>query len=184
MKKRRKKWNRKKKYVVSLIATLIILSSIYLMTVLLGDAVNKNALDLSGPYDVIRVVDGDTIIADIDGTETRIRLIGIDTPESVSEEAERNTPEGEVASEYMKKLLEGGSVYLEYDSELTDTYGRTLCYVYLHDRATMVNELLVRNGYARTLTIEPNTKYRERLYAAELSAKSSSSGFWETGFFK
>ena len=84
MKKRRKKWNRKKKYVVSLIATLIILSSIYLMTVLLGDAVNKNALDLSGPYDVIRVVDGDTIIADIDGTETRIRLIGIDTPESVS----------------------------------------------------------------------------------------------------
>lgn len=58
-------------------------------------------------------------------------------PESVSEEAEKNTPEGEVASEYMKNLLEGGSVYLEYDSELTDTYGRTLCYVYLHDKAAM-----------------------------------------------
>ncbi|MBQ9305217.1 thermonuclease family protein [Butyrivibrio sp.] len=90
-------------------------------------------------------------------------------PESVSEETEKNTPEGEVASEYMKNLLEGGSVYLEYDSELTDTYGRTLCYVYLHDKETMVNELLVRNGYARTLTIKPNTKYRERLYAVEVS---------------
>ena len=184
MKKKRKKWNRKKKYIVSFIATLIILSAIYLMTVLIRETANRDALDLSGPYDVIRVVDGDTIIADIDGVETRIRLIGIDTPESVSEEAERNTPEGEVASEYLKNLLEGGSVYLEYDSELMDTYGRTLCYVYLHDKNTMVNELLVRNGYARTLTIEPNTKYREKLYAAELSAKSSSSGFWETGFFK
>ena len=77
-------------------------------------------------------------------------------PESVSEEAEKNTPEGEVASEYMKNLLEGGSVYLEYDSELTDTYGRTLCYVYLHNKETMVNEFLVKNGYARTLTIRPN----------------------------
>ena len=52
------------------------------------------------------------------------------------------------------------------------------------DKETMVNELLVRNGYARTLTIKPTTKYQERLYAAELSAKKSSSRLWKTSVFK
>ena len=94
-----------------------------------------------------------------------------------------NTEEGKEASAYTTNLLEGNTVYLEYDQETLDEYGRTLCYVYLHDKSTMVNEILLKNGYARTMTIEPNTKYKERLAAAELLAKETKAGFWGTGFF-
>ncbi len=115
--------------------------------------------------------------------QTRIRLIGIDTPESVSEDTERNTPEGEEASTFTRNLLEGRRVYLEYDKELKDAYDRTLCYVYLDDGKTMVNELLIEQGFARTMTIEPNTKYAKRLSDAEKTAREGHSGFWGTGFF-
>ena len=74
-------------------------------------------------------------------------------------------------------------MYLEYDQELTDEYGRTLCYVYLHDKTTMLNELLLKQGYARTMTIEPNVKYEERFFSAEQLAKATGQGFWGTGFF-
>lgn len=125
---------------------------------------------LSGPYEVTRIVDGDTIIVNIDGIETRIRLIGIDTPESVSPDEELNTPEGEEASARMIEIIESANfeVYLEYDEEVHDKYERTLAYVYILDNNgdyllpgsfVMVEEILLREGYADTLRIEPNTRY-------------------------
>ena len=183
----RRKKSRRKKYMLSLIATLLILAMIYVAYIAIRDMLAESAYDerLSGPYEVAYVVDGDTIIVNMDGAETRVRLIGIDTPESVADESyKENTPEGEEASKYSTNLLSGNSVYLEYDTEKQDSYGRTLCYVFLSDKKTMANELILKNGYARTMAIEPNTKYQTRLAAAELSAKQSRAGFWGTGYYQ
>ena len=148
------------------------------------DAEPEN-IELYGPYDVVRVVDGDTLIVKIDSDKVRVRLIGVDTPESVADGVHKqNTPEGDVASEYTKSLLEGGRVYLEYDVEHFDQYDRTLAYVYLSDKETMVNELLISEGYARTVRIEPDVKYYERLSGLEKEACNNNKGFWGTGFFK
>lgn len=138
---------------------------------------------LNGTYEVIRVVDGDTIIVDVDGEEVRVRLIGVDTPESVSTDESQNTTEGKEASEYTTEQLTGKPVYLEYDEGLTDTYERTLAYVYLEDGKTMFNKTLLEQGYARVMTVEPNTKYEEEFEALEAAAEEAGAGFWGTGFF-
>ena len=126
---------------------------------------------LEGPYDVTRVVDGDTIVVNIDGEDTKVRMIGIDTPESVASDESRNTPEGVIASDYTKSILEGTKVYLEYDQELYDQYGRTLAYVFKEDKRTMIQEELLAEGYARVMTVEPNTKYVKTFEALESKAK-------------
>lgn len=116
---------------------------------------------LNGPYHVVRIIDGDTIVVDIGGQNTTIRLIGVDAPESVHPDEEQNTPEGIAASNWMEELLSGKSVFLEYDVELYDTYGRTLAYVYLEDATTMVNLMLLEENQAECMIIAPNTKYED-----------------------
>lgn len=108
---------------------------------------------------VVRVVDGDTIIVLLDGEETRVRFIGIDTPESVHVDDTKNTSEGDVASDYTKALLRGAEIYLEFDVEMYDIYDRVLAYVYLGD--LFVNAHLVEEGYAVPKAFAPNTKYKE-----------------------
>lgn len=137
----------------------------------------KSVPELHGLYDVVRVVDGDTIIVDIDGAETRVRLIGVDTPESVHPDDTLNSERGKIASDYTSALLTGKQVYLEYDKEMTDKYGRTLAYVFLSDK-TMVEEELLKSGMAEVLTIEPNSKYTSYFECLEDEAKRSGSGFW------
>lgn len=133
---------------------------------------------LYGEYKVIRVVDGDTIDVDIGGEETRVRLIGVDTPESVHPDENRNTDEGETAADGLRELLEGEKVYLEYDVAVTDKYGRTLAYVYLSDRKTMVNKLLLENGLAQVMPVQPNSKYSEDFYKLQTRARKAGAGFW------
>ena len=112
---------------------------------------------------LVRVVDGDTYIVELNGEEKRIRLIGVNTPESVAPaDYAENTAEGERVSEIVKnKLREGDTLLLEYDTERTDKYDRTLAYVYLPD-GTMIQEWLLENGYAEVMTIPPNVRYAER----------------------
>jgi len=113
--------------------------------------------------ELVRVVDGDTIIVLQDTEEIYVRLIGIDTPESVNPDESKNTEEGIQASEHTKELLSDvDTVYLEYDVETEDDYGRTLAYVYYYNadnNCIMLNEKIMADGYADTLTIQPNTKY-------------------------
>lgn len=140
-------------------------------------------VELHGPYDVARVVDGDTIMVTIDHENVKVRLIGMDTPESVHPDKKKNTEEGKQASAWVKDLLKGQQIYLEYDVGQTDRYGRTLAYVYLADQKTMVNRLLLEEGLAQTMTIQPNTKYANQFHTLQVKAREEKKGFWKTGFF-
>lgn len=125
-----------------------------------------------------RVVDGDTVVVDIgDGDET-VRLIGIDTPETVKPD----TPVecyGPEASALTKELLpEGTRVRLVRDVEPRDAYGRLLAYVYRVDDGLFVNLHLVEVGAATPLTFEPNDTYADRFVAAARAAERTGLGLW------
>jgi micrococcal nuclease len=125
--------------------------------------------------EVTRVVDGDTIEVEIGGEADDVRLIGVDTPETVKpgEPVQCFGPE---ASEFTKDLLEDESVRLVLDRERRDVYDRLLAYVYLRD--LFVNAELVGEGYARTLEIEPNTAHAEQLARLERAAGAAGLGLW------
>lgn len=112
-----------------------------------------------------RVVDGDTIICyDKDGNKLRVRLTGINAPESVHPDEEMNTEEGKQASEFLKELLEDTEyVYLEYDVEQFDQYDRTLAYVWIEEDGEylMLNEIMLSEGYAEPVFVKPNLKYAD-----------------------
>lgn len=124
---------------------------------------------------VKRVVDGDTIeLANGD----RVRYIGVDTPESVKP----NTPVECFAKEAMKRnqeFVEGKKVRLVRDVSDVDTYGRLLRYVYVGD--IFVNEVLVREGYARVSTFPPDVQYAELFLSAEQEAHLLKRGLWADG---
>ena len=135
-----------------------------------------------GPYEVVKVVDGDTLKLMINGEKKNVRLIGIDTPESVHPTEEKNVPEGTLASDHTKELVGDSEVYIEYGTEPQDRYGRPLCYVYLPD-GTMLNEKILEDGYAKVLIVGKNKEYKERFYEIQDEAKAEGRGLWPTGVF-
>lgn len=121
---------------------------------------------------LVRVVDGDTIVVDINANEYSVRLIGINTPESVHPEEDRNCAEGITASEYTKDLLKDVEVlYLQTDISDTDKYDRLLRYVWLEIpndcndleeiRTKMLNGILVEHGVAEVATYPPDVLHKE-----------------------
>jgi len=112
---------------------------------------------------VLRVVDGDTIVVNYNGVEEKVRLIGVDTPESVHPDSDRNTEAGVLASDYTKEKLEGRQVELEFDVQQRDVYGRLLAYVYVD--GVMFNKTLLEDGVANLATYPPNVKYVEEFTA-------------------
>lgn len=149
---------------------------------------------------LIRVVDGDTIVVQriVGGVpvEVRVRLIGLDTPESVHEDETRNNEWGQKASKHTKELLKDVSnVYLQYDQSKNDPYGRELCYVWLSDNIDvdnmqdvankMLNAIIIRDGYAKDKVFLPNTAYADIFAQLCEEAKESLAGLWsEDGFVK
>lgn len=136
---------------------------------------NSNGIDLSRLEKSVvkRVVDGDTFELT---NGQKVRLIGVNTPESVKQ----NSPVeyfGQESSNYTKKMLTGKTVFLEKDAGDKDKYGRLLRYVYLEDK-TMYNELLTKEGYARVMTVQPNVKYQTRFIEAERFARDNNKGLW------
>lgn len=126
---------------------------------------------------VTKVIDGDTI--QIEGGQT-LRYIGIDTPETVDPRKPVQCF-GNEASRENSKIVEGQVVFLEKDVSETDKYGRLLRYVYISlstGEMLMVNEYLVKEGYAVSSSYPPDIKYQERLRVAEESAKSQGKGLW------
>jgi micrococcal nuclease len=126
---------------------------------------------------LVKVVDGDTIDVTIDGTKERVRLIGIDTPET----KKPNTPVqcfGPEASAFTTSLLPKGTpLHLERDVEARDKYGRLLAYAYLAD-GTFVNFEIIRRGYAHVLTIPPNVAHADEFVGAARAAHAADAGLW------
>ena len=128
---------------------------------------------------VAHVVDGDTIDVEIGGRTERVRLTGIDTPET----KKPNSPVecwGPEASAFTESLLPVGTVVrIERDIVGRDDYGRLLGYVYLVDRSDLfVNLEIVEQGFARPLTIEPNSTFASEFAAAARRAECSDRGMW------
>lgn len=139
--------------------------------------IDSTTLDESDSYDVIRVVDGDTFVIEYEGKQEKVRLIGIDTPESVHPDKEKNTEFGNEVSNYSKKMLVGKEVLLEFDVEKRDKYGRLLAYVYLDGQ--MYNKILLEKGYAKIATYPPNVKYVEDFTKLQKEARENKQGLWE-----
>jgi micrococcal nuclease len=129
-------------------------------------------------YTVTKVTDGDTLHVEMDGKDEVVRLIGINTPETVDP---RKTVEcfGKEASARMKEIVGGKIVRLEYDDSqaLRDTYGRLLAYVYLEDEQ-MVNRKMVAEGYAYEYTYMTPYRYQKDFRDAQRLAQSAGRGLW------
>jgi len=137
-------------------------------------------------YKVERVVDGDTLkLSDSE----RVRLIGIDTPESKdnaklrkdSKRTGQNAKEiiemGKRAADFTRKLVDGKEVKLEFDVSQRDKYGRLLAYVYLID-GTFVNAEIIKQGFAQVMTIPPNVKYQDLFLKLQKEARENKRGLW------
>lgn len=135
-----------------------------------------NTVNTVNGYKVIRVVDGDTIIVNINGKEERVRLIGVDTPESVHPDSNKNVEYGKIASAFTKNKLEGNTVTLEYDVQERDQYGRLLAYVYLGGQ--MFNKTLLAEGHAKVATYPPNVKYVSDFLSIQKTAQANKKGVW------
>ena len=137
---------------------------------------------------VERVVDGDTLVVVISGRsdgpgagmaqvgqEYRLRLIGIDTPESVKPDSPVECF-GKEASAAAVALLEGEEVKLVRDVEEADQYDRLLRYVYLDSE--MANARLVVNGYATAYTYPPSVRHSDLFVQMEREARDNDRGLW------
>ena len=140
---------------------------------------------------VLRVVDGDTLKVDYNGQKESIRLIGIDTPESrinkkTKKDAKRSGEDieaiiamGKRATAYVEGLVKlGDTITIEFDVQERDRYGRLLGYVYLSN-GKMLNEEIVKAGYANVMTIPPDVKYKDKFLKAYQEAMESKRGLWE-----
>ena len=142
-------------------------------------------------YKLIRIIDGDTIVVDYNGSHEKIRLTGIDTPESgnnskTRRDAERSQvdiktiiKQGKLATKFVKQVLKDEEfVLVEFDVQKRDRYQRLLGYIYLLD-GRMLNEIIVRSGYASLMTIPPNVKYKDRFSKAYRLAREENLGLWK-----
>ena len=129
-------------------------------------------------YKVMKVVDGDTFVVSRGGRDVTLRLIGLDTPETVDPRKPVQCF-GKEASQKAHELLDGKSVYLEFDvsqGEL-DKYGRTLAYAFLPD-GTFFNKYMIAEGYAHEYTYNLPYRYQKQFKAAEVKAREEKRGLW------
>ncbi len=128
---------------------------------------------------VVRVVDGDTIIVRSEGIDERVRLIGLNTPESV-DPSRPVMCYGKEASAHMKAVLKAGdAVQLKRDVEARDRYDRLLAYVYRASDGLFVNLEMVQGGYANQYRFPPNTAHEKQFSRAAASARGGGLGAWK-----
>ena len=135
---------------------------------------------------IVRAVDGDTAVVKVDGQERRVRFLGVDTPETVHP----NKPVqffGKEASNFTKESLNGRRVWLEYDANPQDRYGRHLAYIWLNNpktinetsiRENMFNAKLLLGGYAKVMIIKPNKRYESEFKKFQEEARNKKLGVW------
>lgn len=139
---------------------------------------------LSGPWEVMRVIDGDTMTVAVDCHEINVRIIGIDSPET---RHPKKNPEafGREATAALEAAAEGQMVWLEYDptQDITDDYDRDLAHVWLADAGGAPDELLgyeqIAAGLAREYTFDADYRYAEDYRDAENAAQYKGVGIWD-----
>lgn len=150
-------------------------------TVLVPKSPAEHPLLKPGFNSVTRVVDGDTIVVLINDVSEKVRLIGVDTPETVDP---RKTVQcfGKEASAFTKSLLLNKIVRLEADVSQgdRDKYGRLLRYVFLED-GTLVNKEIIAKGYGHEYTYRLPYKYQDEFKTAQRTARESQKGLWAQG---
>jgi micrococcal nuclease len=134
---------------------------------------------------VTRVVDGDTVRVRVGGEDRVVRLLGVDTPETVHP---RKAVQfyGKEASAFTREQLLNRTVWLEYDVAPLDRYSRHLAYLWLEKpggneaavRRGMFNARLLLEGYGKVMTIQPNSKYAELFARFQQEARNSRRGLW------
>lgn len=129
-------------------------------------------------YRVTKVVDGDTLAIDMNGESVTLRLIGLDTPETVDPRKPVQCF-GKEASDKAKELLTGTSISIETDptQDTYDKYGRLLAYVYLPN-GTLFNKYMIQEGYGHEYTYDKAYKYQAAFKAAQQAAQSAEKGLW------
>jgi micrococcal nuclease len=134
--------------------------------------------DQPGAATVITVVDGDTLEVEVGGETARVRLIGVDTPESVATDRP-NECFGREASERLAALVPAGTpLRLERDLEARDRYQRLLAYVYRASDELFVNRDLVAGGFAEAMPYPPNTARQTDFRTAQVAARRAKAGLW------
>ena len=133
----------------------------------------------SGIATIVEVIDGDTIEIRFGGHTELVRLIGVDTPETKHPRKPVQCYGPEASAFTSGALPVGTKVRVERDVEARDVYDRLLAYVFRLSDDLFINSQLLRQGYARVLTIEPNTAYLAEFVAAANEAKENSLGLWQ-----
>ena len=135
-------------------------------------------LAIAGQYKVIRIVDGDTIVIKYDGKYEKVRLLCVNTPESVHSDKKQNIPMGKVASKYTEKKLTGKHVKLEFEIDrLRGNHGRLLAYVFVDGQN--LNLDLVRQGLSPYYTkYGKSQRYDSEFRAAEKQARKEKLNIW------
>jgi micrococcal nuclease len=127
---------------------------------------------------VVEVIDGDTIDVELGSRTERVRLLGIDTPETVDPDRPVGCHGPEASALTHSLLPDGTEVRLERDEEARDRYGRLLAYVFRVDDGLFVNEAILAAGEAEILSIEPNHAYAGQLAAVADGARAAGLGLW------
>lgn len=159
------------------VATIGIIGVLSVLGYYVVRAASSIVIDENKVYAVQQVRDGDTFTADVDGHEISVRMLGIDTPETVDPRKPVQCY-GKEASDYAKSLLKGKMVRLKLNPnrEEKDKYGRYLAYVHIGDM--FVNELLLKEGYAREYTFGTPYMYQRQFREIEVLAKEGNKGLW------
>ena len=145
------------------------------LLVLLGST-HAGELDGLTAYPVSRIVDGDTVVLLMDGSPIKVRLIGVDTPETLHP-SKPVQHYGKEASTFTRNLLRGELVYLKYGFERTDRYGRLLAYLYRAPDGLFVNAEIVRQGYGHAYIQFP-FEHMDEFVALQARAREAGKGLW------
>jgi len=149
-------------------------------------ATSSSVFPQSDTLTVTRTADGDTLKL---SNGEKVRLIGIDTPESSNNSKLRRDVKktgqdateiilmGKESAAFTRSLVQGKNVRLELDVQQRDKYGRLLAYVYLED-GTFVNAEIMKAGYAQIMTIPPNVKYQNLFLELQKEARAKGRGLW------
>lgn len=171
-----------------ILTTFFILSLFLSLSMLQANALAKQLrLPKLEKAIVTKHIDGDTIYVKMNNREYKVRLIGVNCPESTT----KHEPYGKEASNYTKSKLLGKTVYLEKDVSNTDKYGRLLRYVWLQKpitinekeiRTKMFNAILLQNGYAQIATYPPDVKYVNYFTKFNKEARQYKKGLWKLNY--